>query len=197
MLQGYLFSWAGLTGLKLLQHNDSYQQKEQFASARSRIIYYCQYYGHSLHIKAHFADNNKKYQGWNIICSPLSISTSHYLQIQQAEISFLAHHQGVNDIFTLESITVSSLYYTSCNDLHLYNDIILAIIIMFIYSSLIVIWDSWILICHPSMSFLPSAWYQAQIILSGGKSKSIGLKWQQCPQNEHHCYINNQHNVSY
>ena len=78
MLHGYLFSWADLTGLKLLQHNDPYQQKEQFASAKSRI-YYCQYYGHSLHIKAHFADNNKKSHGWNIICSPLSISTSHYL----------------------------------------------------------------------------------------------------------------------
>ena len=30
---------------------------------------------------------------------------------------------------------------------------------------------------------------QCQITLSGGKSKSAGLKWQQCPQNERYCYI--------
>ena len=30
---------------------------------------------------------------------------------------------------------------------------------------------------------------QCQITLSGGKSKSAGLKWQQYPQNERYCYF--------
>ena len=38
---------------------------------------------------------------------PLSISISQYLQIQRAEISFSARHQGVNNILALKSITVS------------------------------------------------------------------------------------------
>ena len=63
---------------------------------------------HSIYIKAHFAGNNRKSQDWNIICSPLSIRISHYLQIQRVEISFSARHQGVNGIFALKSMTVSS-----------------------------------------------------------------------------------------
>ena len=113
---------------------------------------------HSIYIKAHFAGNNRKSQDWNIICSPLSIRISHYLQIQRVEISFSARHQGVNGIFALKSMTVSSfsdcqkheditvrwsvetitvslfcLYYTWRNGLRLYNCMTLAmIIIMFI-----------------------------------------------------------------
>ena len=90
-----------------------------------------------------------------------------------------------------EDITVSSfsLYYTWRNDLRLHNRMIWAIIIaMFIYSGIVVIWDSWILICHPAVSFVPSGSRRAQMTLPGGKSKSADLKWQQCPQNEHYCY---------
>ena len=54
----------------------------------------------------------EKKKGWNIMCSPLSISISRYLQIQRAEISFSVCHQGINDIFTLKSITVSS--FSNC-----------------------------------------------------------------------------------
>ena len=50
-----------------------------------------------------------------------------------------------------------------------------------IYSSIVVIWDPWVLICHHSV--LP------QMALSGGESKSTGFKWQQCPQNKHYFYI--------
>ena len=38
-------------------------------------------------------------------------SFSHHLQGQRTEISFSAHRQGVNDIFSLKSITVSSFSY--------------------------------------------------------------------------------------
>ena len=67
-----------------------------------------QYYGYSLLIKADFAGANRKPRGWNIICSLLIISIFQYLQIQSAEILFSAHHQGVDDIFALNSITVTS-----------------------------------------------------------------------------------------
>ena len=92
----------------------------------------------------------RKSQGWNIICSSLSISISHCLQIQRAEISFSAHHQAVKDVFALTGITVSSfsncqkheditvrrrdediivssfsLNYTWRNDLRLHNRMIL------------------------------------------------------------------------
>ena len=40
------------------------------------------------------------------------------------------------------------------------------------FESTVVIWDPWILICHPSVSFVPSALRRAQMTLSGGKSKS-------------------------
>ena len=144
-------------------------------------------------MKVHFLGDNRKSQGWNIICAPLSVSISHYLQMQWAEISFSVHHEGINNIFTLKSITVSSfsLYYTWCYDLRLYNSMILAIIIiiMFIYSGVVVIWEPWIFICHPPVSLVPTASRWAQVRLSRGKSKSAGLKWQQCSQNEHYCYI--------
>ena len=124
---------------------------------------------HSLH-KVYFAGNNGRSQEWNIICSPLSISISCYLPIQQVKISFSAHHQGVNDILALKSIAASSfydcqkhedilvkklqrdediivsslsLYYTWHNDLHLFNHMILTIIIInFIYLGIVTIWDS-------------------------------------------------------
>ena len=83
-----------------------------------------------------------------------------------------------------------SLYYTWLNDLRLYNCMILAmIIIMFIYSGIVVIWDPWILIWHPPLSFVPFALHRAQMTLLDGKSKSSGFKWQQCLQNEHYFYI--------
>ena len=72
----------------------------------------------------------------------------------KAEVSYAAHsthHQGVNDIFALKSITVFSfsLYYTWQNDLRLYNRMILTVItIMFIYLGIVVIWNPWILIWH-------------------------------------------------
>ena len=87
---------------------------------------------------------------------PLSVSVSHHLQIQRAEISFSACHQGVNqdsENITVrwrgEGITVSSfsLCYTWRKDLRLCNCMILAIIIiiiiiiiitiMFIYSGIL------------------------------------------------------------
>ena len=88
-----------------------------------------------------------------------------------------------------------SLYYIRSNDLCLFNRMILAIIIIiiiiiiFIYSGIFVIWDSWILIYHPPVSSVSCASYWAQMTLSGGKSKSADLKWQQCSQNQHYCYI--------
>ena len=48
---------------------------------------------------------------------------------------------------------------------------------MFIYSGIVVIWDPWILICHPPVT------------LSRGKSQFTELKGEQCPQNEDYCYI--------
>ena len=105
--------------------------------------------------------------------------------IQRAEVSFSARHQDVNDILALKSISVSSFsdcqkheditvktsqwaekmktlvssfsfYHTWRNDLRLYNLMILAIkIIKFIYLGIVVIWDPWILICHPPVSFVP------------------------------------------
>ena len=106
---------------------------------------------YSLHIKVHFADDNRKSQEWNILCSPLSVSVSHHLQIQRTEISFSACHQGVNhysENITVrwrgEGITVSSfsLCYAWRKDLRLCNFMILAtiiiiIIIMFIYSGIL------------------------------------------------------------
>ena len=62
------------------------------------LLLILRYYEHSLHVKAYFASDNRKSQAWNIICSPLSISISRYLQIQRAEISFSVRHQGINDI---------------------------------------------------------------------------------------------------
>ena len=73
-----------------------------------------------------------------------------------------------------------SLYYTWCNKLCLYNQITWAVIIMFIYLGIFVIWNPWILICYLPVSFV--------LTLSGGKSKSVVLKWQQYPKNEHNCY---------
>ena len=58
------------------------------------------------------------------------------------------------------------------------------IIIMFIYSSIIDIWDPWILNFHPPVSYVPFASCRAQMTLTDDKSKSAGLKWQQCPQNK-------------
>ena len=61
----------------------------------------------------------------------------------KAEVSYAAHsthHQGVNDIFALKSITVFSfsLYYTWQNDLRLYNRMILTVItIMFTLRALL------------------------------------------------------------
>ena len=124
----------------------------------------------------HFAGSNRKSQGWNIICNSLSLCMSHYLQNQWAEISFfspssrhwwyffLEEHCSVF-IFLCqkhEDITKSSfsVCYTWRNDLHLYSHMILAIIILVSFNELL-----------------------------GGKSKSVGLKWQQCPQNEHYCHI--------
>ena len=60
---------------------------------------------------------------------------------------------------------------------------------MFIYLGIFVIWDHWILICHPSVSFVICTLRWAQITLLGGKLKSAGIKWQYCPQNVHYCYI--------
>ena len=87
-----------------------------------------------------------------------------------------------------EDITVSpfSLYYTWRNNLRLYNRMILAIIIMFVYSGIVVIGEPWILICHPPVSFVPSALRRAQMTLSGGNSKSAGFKWQKCRVSEHY-----------
>ena len=70
------------------------------------LLLILRYYEHSLHVKAYLASDNRTSQGWDIICSPLSISR--YLQIQRNEISFSVRHQGINDIFTMKSITVSS-----------------------------------------------------------------------------------------
>ena len=62
---------------------------------------------------------------------------------------------------------------------------------MFIYSGIVVIWDPWILICLPPVSFVPCVVRGATMILSGGPLKSAdGLKLQQYPQKEHYCYIN-------
>ena len=160
---------------------------------------YCLCYGHYLHIKVCFAGNNRRCQGWNVICSPFNIGIFHYLQIQRAEISFSVRHQGINDIFVLKSTTlpsfsdcqkheditvrwrdgdysvIISLYHTWRNDLRLYNRMILATtiiitIIMFIYSGIVVIWESWILIYHPPVPFVRSASRRAQMTLSDEKS---------------------------
>ena len=69
---------------------------------------YYKYYGHVLHIKAHFAGDKRKSQGCNINSSSLSLSISHYLQIHRTEISFSDRHQGVNHVYTLKSIKMSS-----------------------------------------------------------------------------------------
>ena len=69
---------------------------------------YYKYYGHFPHIKAHFAGDKRKSQGCNINSSSLSLSISHYLQIRRTEISFSERHQGVNDVYTLKSIKMSS-----------------------------------------------------------------------------------------
>ena len=156
-------------------------------------------------LKRIFAGDDRKSQSSNIICSPLSVSISHYLQI------FSACHQGVNDIFALKSIsvfifqlpktwrhyseditvrwrdediTVSSFSLKWRNDLGLYNRMILALIIMFIYSGIVVIWDNCILVCYLQCHFV------RQIRLSSDKSKFTGLKWQKCHRNEHHCFSN-------
>ena len=109
----------------------------------------------------------------------------------RTEIPFAARRQDINDIFTLKSITVSSfsncqkyeditarwrdedikmssfsLYYTWRNHLYLDNCMILEIImIMFIYSEIVVIWDPWVLYCHTPQMTLP-----------GCKSKSADWK---------------------
>ena len=155
----------------------------------------------------------KKISGLKYHLQPTQyISISHYLQIQRAEILFPVRHQGDNGIFVLKTIAVSSFsyckkthegitvktvqwheemfpYYTRRNDLRLYNRMIFAIIIiMFIYSGIVVTWHPSILICHPPVSFVPSVLRRTQMTLSGGKSNSARLTWQQCPQNEHYCY---------
>lgn len=71
---------------------------------------YYKYYGHFPHIKAHFAGDKRKSQGCNINSSSLSLSISHYLQIHRTEISFSDHQQGVNDVYTLKSIKMSSFF---------------------------------------------------------------------------------------
>ena len=121
---------------------------------------YCYYCGYSLHITTHFAGNDRKFQDWNIYFSPLSISIFHNLQIHWAEISFSSRHQGVNDISSLKSMTM-----------------ILTMIIMLIYSDIVVIWDLWLLICYPPVSFVPSPLRWAQMTPSGGKWKSAGLNF--------------------
>ena len=113
-------------------------------------------------------------QGWNTICSQLGLSISHYLLIQRDEISFSARHQGINDILALKSITVSS--FSSCPKheditvktlkwveemktlqcLHFlsitHGVMTYVCIIVFIYLSIVLIWDLWIwsatLQCH-------------------------------------------------
>ena len=42
-----------------------------------------------LYTLVYFVSDNRKFQGWNIICSSLSITISRYLQIQRAEISLI------------------------------------------------------------------------------------------------------------
>ena len=60
---------------------------------------------------------------------------------------------------------------------------------LFIYSGNVIIWDPWILIYHSPVSFVPSPLRRAQMAQSGGKSKSVGLKSQQCSQNEFYYYL--------
>ena len=108
------------------------------------------------------------------------------LQIQKRYIHvYIYTHEGITVRWRDEDITVSSfsLYLTWRNDLRLYNRMILAIIIitMFIYSGIVVIWDTWILLCYPPVSFVPSALRRAQMTLSGGKSISKGLKMTTLP----------------
>ena len=116
------------------------------------------------------------------------------------EVSSFFYYQKHEDITLktlqwdeeMKTLTVSSfsLHYTWRSDLRLYNHMILAILkIMFIYSGIVVIWNTWILICQPPVSFVSSTLCRAQMTLPGSKSKSAGLKWQQCPQNEHYFYI--------
>ena len=91
----------------------------------------------------------------------------------KAEVSYAAHsthHQGVNDIFALKSITVSSfsLYYTWHNDLRLYNRMILTvIIIMFTLRALL---------SFETLGF----WFGAvarQIKVRGPQMTTVPLKW--------------------
>ena len=58
-----------------------------------------------------------------------------------------------------------------------------------IYSGNVIIWDPWILIYHPPVSFVPCPLRRAQIAQSGGKSKSVCLKSQQCSQNGFYYYL--------
>ena len=119
----------------------------------------------------------KKNHSRDFACKTAKLVVCHLSEKSYQKISFSTRHQGVNDIFALKSsvfifrlsktwrhysedITVSSCsqYYTWRNDLSLYYHIILAImIIMFIYSGTVFIWDPWILNCHPPMSFVPFA----------------------------------------
>ena len=45
---------------------------------------------------------------------PTQYKISHYLYMQRAEISFSARHKGVNDIFALKRITVST--FSDCQN---------------------------------------------------------------------------------
>ena len=60
---------------------------------------------------------------------------------------------------------------------------------MFILKALLSKSGPQILICRPRVSFVPVAKRMAQKTLKCGKSKSQGLKWQQCPQNYYFCLI--------
>ena len=113
-------------------------------------------------------DISTRHQG--VIFTQKSITLSSFFDCQK--------HEDIAVRWRDEDITVPSfsLSYTWRNDLRLYNRMILAM--MFIYSDIIVIWDLWILICHPPVSFVTSAPHRAQVMLLGGKPKTAGLKWQ-------------------
>ena len=138
---------------------------------------------------------------------PLSIRISQYLQVQRAEISFSARYQGVDDILALMSITVSSFliakkwrHYSEMKRWRNYSAFIFSVLHMAYWPTFVSSYDTssnnnnFYLLgdCCPfrPLDFdLPPSSVIWQITLLGGKSKSAGLTWQQCPQNEHYCYI--------
>ena len=89
---------------------------------------------------------------------------------------------------THEDITVKTLQWDE--EMKTWSVFIAIIIIMFIYSGTVIIWDSWILIYNPPVDFCPSLrvmhkWHKS----NDSKSKSAGFKWQQCSQNQNYCFI--------